>query len=211
MRNIYKILLTATLAFAFIFNAANAEKTNWEDKTYNFKKAQKVIVYGFVNRDEKEFNDDVMLEVLKEEYWKQAKNFKNYTLIEGVGTPEVGKPVEGADLYIVSDLLDWHDDQYTRPGYTSWETRRNTRKVRLPDGSSYDEEYTTSVPVHHPPYTVYTSTVRMRFSVFDAKTGKRVLARDDNRDRDDKKAQKGMFGRIVHSFFEDFNDKLSKE
>ena len=169
------------------------------------------MVYNFLNSDEKEFNDEVMLAVLKDEFWKQAKNFKNYTVIEGVGTPEVGKPIEGADLYIVTDLLNWHDDQYTRPGYTSWETRRHNRKVRRSDGSTYDEEYTTTVPVYHAPYTVYTSTVRMRFNVFDAKTGKRVFARDDNRDRDDKNAQKGMFGRIVHSFFEDFNDKLNKE
>lgn len=197
--------------FTLTLNIANAEKTNWEDKSYNFKRAQKVIVYNFINRDNAEFNDDIMLQIISDEFWKQARNFHNYTLIEGQDTPEVGKPVEGADLYIVTDLLNWRDDSYTRPGYTTWETRHEKRTVRRSNGTSYDEDYSYSVPVHHPPQTVYTSTVRMRFNVFDAKTGKRVFARDDNRDRDDKNAQKGMFGRIVHSFFEDFNNKLRKD
>ena len=211
MKNLFKICFAVFFAFAFTLSVANAEKTNWEDKTYDFKRAQKVVVYNFTNRDTAEFNDDIMLQVIKDEFWKQAKNFHNYTVIEGQGAPDTGKPLEGADLYIVTDLVNWHDDSYTRPGYTSWETRHEKRRVHRSDGSSYDEDYSYSVPVHHPPTTVYTSSVRVKFNVFDAKTGKRVYARDDNRDRDDKHAQQGMFGRIVHSFFEDFNSKLRKD
>lgn len=211
MRNLFKICFATFFVVSLMLNVANAEKTDWEDKSYNFSRARKVMVYDLNNLDKGEFNDDVMFQVIDDEFWKQAKRFNNYTVVEGVGTPKAGQPVEGADLYVITDIIDWHDDSYVRPGYTSWETRHDKRRVRRSDGSSYDEDYSYSVPVHHPPRTVYTSTVRVRFSVFDARTGKRVFARDDNRDRDDRYAQKGMFGRIAHSFFEDLNKKLRKD
>lgn len=73
------------------------------------------------------------------------------------------------------------------------------------------ESYEYTVPVYYPPRTIPTSTVRIKFEVFDAKTNKLVMARDELRLRDDSDhGQKGIFGRISKSFFDDLWKKISR-
>ncbi len=120
-------------------------------------------------------------------------------------------PNEAADVYIKAELLKWHDDSYIREAYTSWETKHAKRTKKLPNGSKIEEDYSYTVPVHHPPKTIYTSTVRLRFEVFDSKTNKRVMARDELRLRDDSyQGQKGIFGRITKSFFNDLGKQIAQ-
>jgi hypothetical protein len=48
----------------------------------------------------------------------------------------------------------------------------------------------------------------MTMQVCEARNGEAVFARKDVRDRQDYQAQKGMFGRITNSFFEDVGKKI---
>ena len=71
--------------------------------------------------------------------------------------------------------------------------------------------YYITVPVVHPPRRVDTSTVRIRFDVYDGRTGKKVMSRDEMRIRDDStRGEKGIFGRISKSFFDDLRKKIKK-
>lgn len=209
----WRILALALCLMMMSALPASAEKTDWADSSYDFSKIKRVLVYDVTFSEKSELNDDLMEDVLKEDYLKIASRPK-YTLVRpdkaAVLSPE--DPHLAADVYVTAELLKWHDDYYIKPAYTSWETRRGTRTVKRSDGKRYEETYTYTVPVNHPPQTIYTSTVRIRFEVFDSKTGKRVMARDELRLRDNSEhGQKGIFGRISKSFFDSLGKKINKQ
>ena len=190
---------------------ASAEKTDWYDKDYNFSQIKRAVVYDVLLTDTAEFESDLLNQTLQEEYLKNAMR-PGYRVLDAqkaaLLSPE--NPVAAADVYIKAELLKWHDDSYEKPAYTSWETQRSTRTRKLPNGEKIEGTYYTTVPVYHPPQTIYTSTVRLRFEVFDSKTGQRVMARDELRLRDDSHhGQKGIFGRICKSFFNDLKKKIN--
>ncbi len=192
---------------------ASAEKVNWVDETYDFSKIQKALVYDITLTDTAEMDNDLIEQVIKEEYLKNAARPK-YRLIRAdkAAVLSPGDPKAAADIYITAELLKWHDDSYVKSPYTSWETRTSTRRVQRPNGTWYEEKYDTTVPVYHPAEVIYTSTVRIRFEVFDSKTGKRVMARDELRERDHSRhGQEGIFGRISKSFYDDLGKKLKRE
>ena len=115
-------------------------------------------------------------------------------------------------IYTYSAILkikDWSDDFYIVPERTVWENKKMYRTVRNRDGNRYEEEYYVTVPVTYPPYRVDVSKIAVEFKVYDALTGQMVFGREDVRDREDRRAQDGMYGRICNSFFQDFR-KLIK-
>ena len=204
------LLLALCLLFAAPLTAS-AEKTNWVDNNYDFHKIQKALIYEIELTDTEEFESDLLEQTLQEDYWKNATRPKYRPLDAkkaAVLSPE--NPQLAADVYIKAELLKWHDDSYEKPGYTSWETKQSRRTKKLPNGEKVEETYDITVPVYHPPQTVYTSTVRLRFEVFDSKTGQKVMARDELRLRDSSHhGQKGIFGRICKSFFNDLKKKIN--
>lgn len=206
-------LLASLCLVAALALPVSAEKADWSDKSYDFTKVQRALVYDMTFEDGSGLDNDLMEVVLQEDYLKNAER-PPYTVIR----PEKAKvlspenPQLAADVYIVAKLIKWEDGSYIEPEYTTWESRTAKRKKKHSDGSKTEETYEYTVPVHHPARTVYTSTVRLRFEVFDAKTGERVMARDELRKRDHSKdGQQGIFGRISKSFFDDLGKKLKKK
>lgn len=191
---------------------ASAEKTDWVDKDYDFSKIHKALIYDIELKDTSEFESDLLEQTLQDEYWKNAIRPKYQSMdTKKASLLSPTNPKEAADIYIKTELLKWHDDSYVKPAYTTWERKTAYRTKKLPDGKKVEESYEITVPVHHPARTVYTSTVRLRFDVYDAKTDKRIMARDELRLRDESEhGQKGIFGRICKSFFHDLDKKLSK-
>ena len=138
---------------------------------------------------------------MQEEYLKSASKSRNYQTINQDGN-------SNADVYVTAELLQWHDDFYIKPEYTSWERKEMTRTKHHRDGKKTKEIYYITVPVVHPPERVNTSTVRIRFDVYDSSTGKQIFSRDEIRVRDHStRGEKGIFGRICKSFFEDLDKK----
>ena len=190
----------------------NAEKTDWYDKDYNFSQIKRAVVYDVLLTDTAEFESDLLNQTLQEEYLKNAQR-PQYHLIrpDKAAVLSPGNPNEAADVYIKCELLKWHNDSYIKEPYTTWESRTATRTKKLPNGQKVSETYSYTVPVYHPARTVYTSTVRLKFEVFDSKTNKRIMARDELRLRDDSNhGEKGIFGRISKSFFDDLNKKITR-
>ena len=188
---------------------AQAEKVNWEDKAYDFSKIKIAIVYDVEIVDNSELPSELTEKVVQEEYWKTASK-PPYKLIRPDDN-SVLYPQDMADIYVKAQVLKWHDDFYIKPAYTDWETRSSTRKVKRSDGSWYDETYYYTVPVYHPEQPIYTSTVRVKFDVYDNKTNKLIMSRDELRERDDsRQGQVGIFGRISKSFFDDLGKKIKK-
>ena len=207
------MMLLALSIFVLGASPASAEKYDWQDETYPFSKVKRVWVEDIVLTDTNEFPSEILNKLLPEEYWKNANRLEE-KLFTGKNTLSVklDDPKSLSDVYVTAELLKWHDDSYIKPAYTSWETRRSTRTVRRSDGSTYEEEYHTTVPVYHPEQLIYTSTVQVRFDVYDTKTGAKILTRDELRLRDDsRQGQKGIFGRICKAFFDDLRKKLKNE
>ena len=115
---------------------------------------------------------------------------------------------EIADAWIEGGIVKWRNSSRVVPARTVWEERKRTRRVRNRWGDWREDTYYESVPVTYPPYTVYTSDIVANFEVHDAKSGKVIFVREDNRSRDDQDAQKDMFGRMCNSFYEDLAKKI---
>ncbi len=206
-------MLFALCIFVLGASPASAEKYDWQDETYHFDQVKRVWVEDIVLTDTAEFPSELLDKLLPEEYRKNASRLED-KLFTGKNTLSVklDDPKSLSDVYVTAELLKWHDGSYIKPAYTSWETRRSTRTVRRSDGSTYEEEYHTTVPVYHPEQLIYKSTVQIRFDVYDTKTGAKILTRDELRLRDDsRQEQQGIFGRICKSFFDDLRKKLKHE
>ncbi len=226
-------LLLALLLLLALSAAAAAEKTDWYDKSYDFTKVKRALIYDVTLTDRAEFDSDLLDRVLQEEYLKNAQRpkyeavsleqaIRRISLAEGTNLDTLWQQDKAkaeeifsrclpqvADVYIKAELLKWHDDFHIVPQYTSWETKTITRTHKNKDGSTYTTKDYITVPVVHPPRRVDTSTVRLRFDVYDSATGKLVMSRDELRLRDDSThGEKGIFGRICKSFFDDFKSKL---
>ena len=184
-----------------------AEKVDWVEKSYDFTKVKQAIIYDIDVVDTEEMESGLSEKVVLEEYLKTAARppYK----VRRPDNDSILHPLSSADIYVKAELLKWHNDSYIREAYTSWETVRRTRKVKRSDGSWTDEEYYDTVPIYHPAETVYTSTVRVKFDVYDTKTDKLIMSRDELRERKDSRhGQQGIFGRISKSFFDDLGKKI---
>ena len=185
-----------------MMNTVSAEKTDWSDKNYDFPSIWRVELKELKISSSAEMPNEVMEQVLQDEYEKIAKNknYKNYKLVD-----------EGADVYLDVEIMKWHDDEYIKPAYTTWETKEIEETKRHSDGSKSKKTRTIQVPVEHPARRVATSTIEVKFDVYDIKSGKKIMSRVDSRTRDDsERGQKNMFIRIAKSFFDDFSKKLKK-
>ena len=221
MESLRKIFSAVLLLAIFILpQIVSAEKTDWKDSGYSFRGVKTVVVLNLHNDADLSEVSRVVQMKLDSDYFSKAKNLKKCTVLtEDQARRMLGMPnlsSEGlknhlsqiADLWVEGNIHLWRDDYRIIPARTVWENKKRTRRIRNRWGDWEEETYYESVPVTYPPERVDTSTIVSIFEAHDAKTGKVVFMREDNRSRDDADAQKDMFGRMCNSFFEDLNDKL---
>lgn len=212
MCSVKKILgIMFLLACIILPQTVSAEKTDYRDKNFNFRNVRRVVLLNVSSNINFSDRGSIFLQRLRNTYFDNAKKLKCQVLTEEEARRLAGSSdFSGiADLYIQCDIRDWSDDYYIVPERTSWEEKKMYRTVRDRDGRRYEESYYQTVPVTYPPYRVDVSKVAVNFEVYDTRTGKMVFGREDVRDRNDKTAQDGMYGRICNSFFEDLG-KLIK-
>lgn len=201
-RKIFGIIFLAAI-FLFQQNVF-AEKTDYADKSYNFKGVSRVALLDIESNVSFSDKGNIFRQKLLGEYLDKSKKLK-CPIITGRSISEL----EGlADVYVRCKIRTWEDSSYIVPERTTWESKEQTRRIRDYDGNWIEERYTIVVPVVHPPYKVYVSDIVVDFEVYDVKTGKMVFGREDDRSRDDFQAQPAMFGRMCNSFFEDFRKKI---
>ena len=113
-----------------------------------------------------------------------------------------------ADAWIESRVLKWENTYYIIPEHTEWQQKRIDRSYRDRNGRWVNDYYYVTVPVTYPARRVDVSRLNMSFEAYDARTGKMIFGREDDRDREDYDAQDGMYERICKSFFSDFGNKI---
>ena len=220
MEGLRKIFGAVIILAMFIFpQIVSAEKTDWRDQHYSFKRVRTVVVLNLQNDADLSSVGRVIQAKLDSDYFSKSKKLKCEVLTEDQARRLLGMQNASrnalknnlsqiADMWVEGNIHLWRSDYRIVPARTVWEEKKRTRRVRDRWGDWIEETYYESVPVTYPPYRIDTSYITSVFEAYDAKTGKPVFMREDNRDRNDADAQKDMFGRMCNSFFEDLNDKI---
>lgn len=203
------------LACIILPQTVSAEKRDWKDNYYNFRGVRSVVLMNPTSNINMSGAGNIFVSRLYGVYYDNARNrLKCNVFTEDQARRNV-RGYNPQDFYQVADLVvqcnikDWSDDFYIVPERTTWEQKKMSRTVRDIYGMWAEETYYVTVPVTHPPYRVDISKVAVSFEVYDTRTGQMVFGREDVRDREDKNAQDGMYGRICNSFFQDLG-KLIK-
>lgn len=217
LKNIFGLFLL--LAVMILPQVASAEKTDWKDDSYNFRRIRTVVVLNLDNRADLSYVGRPIQMKVDSDYFNNSKKLKCQVLSEeqarrmlgmqGVSQENLKRNLSSiADAWIEGSIVRWRDSSRVVPARTVWEERKRTRRVIDLWGDWIEETYYETVPVTYPPYTVYTSDIIANFEVYDAATGRAIFSREDNRSRDDRDAQKDMFGRMCNSFYEDLAKKI---
>ena len=202
------------LACVILPQNVSAEKRDWKDNSYNFRGVRRIVLLNPTSEVDFRGMSNIFIQKLYSTYRDSSAKLKCEVITED----NVRQPLKYSaprDFYQVADLVvqcninDWSDDFYIVPERTTWEQKKMYRTIRDAWGNRIQESYYVTVPVTHPPYRVDVSKVAVSFEVYDTRTGNLVFGREDVRDRDDRNAQDGMYGRICKSFFQDLG-KLIK-
>ena len=216
---------------ALLPQAASAEKIDWKDKTYDFSRVRRIVVYN-VDLSAANLGGEMKARKFSSEYLEYTKKlgceivteeqaWRRISLAIGVDLDALQKtdPAKAqalftenltkvADAYIKGRVIKWDNSYYIKPERTVWEQKRIDRSYCDRDGRWVNDYYYVTVPVTYPPQRVDVSTLNMGFEAYDARTGKLFFGREDYRDREDYYAQDGMYERICKSFFGDLGSKL---
>ena len=191
-------LLAVMVLLLCLPQSASAEKTDWSEPGYSFRGVGTVILENISFETSTREVPTIAIKKLQGELVKGTNKLKCQVL-----TADQANVVGAtADLIVRTKIKYWHNSFYIIPEHTEWETRTVYRNK--------DEKVSILVPVTYPPRRVDVSDIIADFEVYDARTGKMVFMREDNRSREDSNAQTNMFGRMANSFFSDLNKKLKK-
>ena len=228
-RAVFALLLGVWLAL--LPQAASAEKTDWKDKSYDFSRVRRILVYD-LDFAGTEFSSSMKEHKYQQDFMEYAKKlgcevltyeqaWRRVSLALGVDLDKMAAAnadqamtlfqdnlTRVADAYINSRVLKWENNYYIEPERTVWEQKRVDRSYRDKNGRWVNDYYYITVPVTYPPRRVDYSRLNMSFEVYDAKTGKMIFGREDARDREGYGEHDGMYERICKAFFSEFGDKL---
>lgn len=221
------------LAIMSLPQVVSAEKTDWFDRNFYFRNIRTVIVFDVTTSQGADYGGSIALRNMQDTFIQNAqKNLKCNVMTEAQArrtlSYELGMDLESlaysnplqarkviidnayriADAGVFANVDAWDNSYYIEPAHTVWESKKETYKYYDRHGRRHEETRYIQVPVTYPPRRVDVSTIQMTLQVFEARRGELIFARKDVRDREDYQAQKGMFGRICNSFFEDFGKKI---
>lgn len=201
------------LACLILPQTASAEKTDYKDNSFNFRGIRRIVLLNVSSNIDFRREGNIFVQKLRSTYYENARKMKVDIITEEQARQMTGSSNPRdfytiADAYIQCNIKDWSDDYYIVPERTVWEQKRMYRAAYDSYGHRYEEEYYVTVPVTYPPYRVDVSKIAVAFEVYDTRSGRIIFGREDVRDRNDKSAQDGMYGRICNSFFQDFRKLL---
>ena len=226
--------------FLSVSSIVSAEKQEWVDKNYDFTKVKRVLIHEPVVSDKLKngISEHQISEIFSSKL-KLPDNAKVVTTAEIVNKVKVDSgidilalmaqnPKEASRLYyeaipnysdivITSRVFEYSIGSEYREGYTYSTTEYQTAYVNNNRGTSLGTvdmpvSTTHSIPGGNVP-VVYAS---VRWDVYDAKTGKAVISRLDDRARANARAfdntkPKDLYQRITGAFFDFISDKLSSK
>ena len=227
VRKIFGVMIL--LAMLILPQTVSAEKTDWYDRGYNFHNIRTVIVFDPTFAYGLNYGGSVEVRNLQDSVVQNSRKLKcnviteaqaRQTLSYQLGMDLNRMPYEQArqyiaqnayriaDAWVTANVDNLDNTYYVQPARTVWEQKRETRTYYDSWGHRREETYYVQVPVTYPPRRVDTTSIQMTLELYEARGGALIFARKDVRDREDYHAEKGMFGRIANSFFEDVGKKI---
>ena len=226
IRKIFGAILLLAIALPQI---VSAEKTDWYDRNFYFRNLRTVIILDMTVTPGIDYGGSIALRNMQDTFFSdsrklkcnviseaQARQMLSYQLgmnLDGIGYEQarhviIQNAYRIADGWVIGNIDNLANTYYVEPARTVWEQKRETRTYYDAWGNRREETYYVQVPVTYPPRRVDVTSIQVTMQVYDARSGAMVFARKDVRDRDDFQAQKGMFGRISNSFFEDVAKRM---
>ncbi len=227
IKKFFGLMLAAMLLV--LPQTVSAEKTDWFDRSYNFHGIRTVIVFDAAFRPGTDYGGSIEARNLQDSFAQNSSKLKCNVLTEAEARRELAyrlginfnmmsyeqsrqvimqNAYQIADAWVTGVVDNLDHSYYVQPARTVWEQRRETRKYYDRWGNRREETYYVQVPVTYPPRRVDTTSIQMTLEMYEARNGALIFARKDVRDREDYHAEKGMFGRIANSFFEDVGKKI---
>ncbi len=231
MRGRLNKVLVMVLCLMMYCTAAMAEKTDYKDRTYNFKNIKSIVLCD-MDFSQVDIGNSIMEKNLQSVYEQKSSDSKLNILTDeqilrkiSLGTGQdmdllAARDEEAynnmywdhlsdyVDAYVMAEVVKYNSRSVYHAAYTTWEKR--TEHVRVKDSEGYWQtvEVTHEEPVHHPAYYTTEFDVVVDFHVYDSKTNKEIFCRRDSRSREDDEG-KDMYARICGNFFSDFG-KLTR-
>ena len=189
------LCLTATTALA-------ADKSDWYDKSYNFKGIRSAMVYSMDFSDADGVESDFVERELNDIYL-DASQIPSYQMYSSKNSA-----VDNTTITINAELVDYKIEERLIPGH--WETHTEKTKGRYKDrdGKWRYGDIETEVKEWVEDKYVDDSRVTIRFRAVDVSSGREIFVREEGRVHKDSTNRKGVFTRICKTFFSDFKKKM---
>ena len=220
------------LAIMLVPQSVSATKDDWFDKNFYFRNVKTVIVFDVSVSPGVDYGGTIALRNMQDTFLDNSRKLKCTVITEAQAyrtlSRQLGMNLEDiaysnplharqivmqnayriADAWVIGNVDTIANNFYVEPERTVWESKKETYYYRDRYGNRREETRYIQVPVTYPPRRVDVSTIEMTMQMYEARRGDLVFARKDARDRNDFQAQKGMFGRMCNSFFEDLGKKI---
>lgn len=234
MKKIIVGMLMVMLLLMIFSSLAAAEemKDDWSDAKYDFSSIHRVLIYGIDADSQKTSISDITVKKIQDIYGKSAAR-PGYDVLDFIQVNRkislqqhvdldklyIDDEAEAerifsqnltsfVDIYVKAVLKKYEVYSYQIPAHTDWETRESVDTYEDKDGNESTITHTYEVPVYVPASIGHTSCVRIRFDAYDAKTGKEIFSREEERMRGGTDGCEGMFERISNSYFNDLKHKM---
>lgn len=191
MKKFKSLVLLALAVSVLAIPPALAKSNDVADNTYNFSTVKTIQVRDLDTAKAGLANTNTA-QTLNADLHSQA----GITHLIVLNNP--GQQTGQADIYVTAELLKYQSTDTYIPAHLEYTTTRENW-IEVDDYGEY-------IPENTIPY----SAVDMRFSVYDGHTGKIVFSRVDTRTREDSKDLRGIYNRMIDSFYVTLKDKTHK-
>ncbi len=232
MKNLLLLCICALTCFTLWIPPAEAAKTDWVDKNYNFHNVKAALIYD-IDTSKIDLSNDIVEKNLQELFqqkaeklhiqqmtYEQANRKISLRLFKDLDELRKSSPDEAedlfqanlssfADIYITATLLQYETSGYTIPAHTEWRNRNETDTWTDKDGKQHTDTHTVTYPEFIPDQYVSTVTVKVRFDAKDVKTDQTVFSREEDRTRNSEDNPHDVYARIISSCFNDLGKKIN--
>ncbi len=201
-RRLIMLLAACLMALSFAASPALAKNQDiWADTGYNFSTVKSLYFDDVTYDISADFDDDILEKKMSDFLRLTAEKTELRIIPKGEPHP--------TGLVFKVNVEKWASSKQYHPPYTTWESRSESYYWYDRHGNRHREVRTIQVPVEHPGYNTYFSTVRVRYDGYTPE-GKLVYSHREERTRDEADDHYKMFERISKEFLSKLMKQIKK-
>lgn len=201
-RRFIMLLAASLMALSFAASTALAKNQDiWADSGYSFSSVKSLYFEDVVFDLSADCDDDILEKKMSDFLRTTAAKTDLRIVPKGESHP--------TGLVIKTKVENWSSSSQYHPPYTTWETRSETYHWYDRNGNRHSDVRTFQVPVEHPGYTSYFSTVKVRYDGYTPE-GKLVYSHREERTKEEANDHYKMFERISKEFLSKLVKQIKK-